>query len=106
MEMKMQRTLYALLCASALFAAPQVAFADDNGAGAGIVGGAVAGAVVGGAGGAGGGGGAGGVIGGAATGPRHDTVIVQPGAPCQSRTTQTTDSNGNSSTTQSTNCPN
>jgi len=85
----MYRKLYVLLCASALFTMPQFALADDSGAGAGIVGGAVAGAVV----------------GGAATGPRRETVIVQP-APCSSSTTQTTDSSGNSSTTQSTNCPN
>jgi hypothetical protein len=57
---------------------------------------------------------AGGVIGGAVTGPRRETVVVQPVAqpvvqpvaPCNSSVTQTTDNSGNSSTTQSTNCPN
>jgi hypothetical protein len=102
----MHRSLYALVCISSLFAAPHFAFADDNGAGAGIVGGAVAGAIVGGPVGAVVGGVAGGVIGGAATGPHNDTVIVQPGAPCSSSTTRTTDSNGASSTTKSTNCDN
>jgi hypothetical protein len=93
----MRATIYTLLFVSTLVVAPQFAFADDNGAGAGIVGGAVAGAIVGGPVGAVVGGVAGGAIGGAATGPRHD---------CNTRTVQTTDSNGVSRTTQSTNCPN
>lgn len=83
-----------------------IAFADGNGALTGAAGGAVTGALVGGPVGAVVGGTAGAVVGGAATGPDR-TVVVQPGpavAPCASQTTQTTDSDGNSSTTRTTNC--
>ncbi len=85
---------------------PALAFADGNGAVTGAAGGAVAGAVVGGPVGAAVGGTAGAIVGGAASGPDR-TVVVTPGAPapCNTRTTQTTDNSGYSSTTQSTNCP-
>lgn len=91
-----QKTLF-LIAATALIAAPQFALADGDGAVAGVVGGAVAGAVVGGPVGAVVGGVAGGVIGNAASGP--GTVVVQPGSPCASRTTQRTNSDGSGSTT-------
>ncbi len=95
----------ALACAA--FALPTLAFADGNGAVTGAAGGAVAGAVVGGPVGAAVGGTAGAIAGGVASGPDR-TVVVTPGAPapCNTRTTQTTDNSGYSSTTQSTNCPN
>ena len=70
----------------------------------GAAGGAVAVAVVGGPVGAVVGGAAAAVMGRAATGPNR-TVVVQPGAPCASRTTQTTDNAGYSRSTTTTNCP-
>ena len=85
-------------------ASPSLALADDQGAMTGAAGGAVAGAVVGGPVGAVVGGMAGATMGGAATGPNR-TVVVEPGAPCASRTTQTTDNTGYSQTTTTTNCP-
>jgi hypothetical protein len=100
----MHRKTIFLIAAAALIAAPQFAFADGDGTVTGVVGGAVAGAVVGGPVGAVVGGVAGGVIGNAASGP--GAVVVQPGSPCVSRTTQTTNSDGSGSTTQTTNCPN
>lgn len=92
--------------ACVFIALPTIAFADGNGAVTGAAGGAVAGAVVGGPVGAAVGGTAGAIVGGAASGPDR-TVVVTPGAaaPCNTRTTQTTDNSGYSSTTQSTNCP-
>jgi hypothetical protein len=108
----MRSNIILLMITAALLAAPQFAFADGDGAITGGAGGAVAGAVVGGPVGAAVGGVAGAVIGGATTGPNHphDAVVVAPAGPppatpCQSRTTQTTDNMGNSSTTQATNCP-
>src|SRR5271156_4738773 len=95
-----QKTLF-LIAAMALVSAPQFALADGDGSVTGVIGGAVAGAVVGGPVGAVVGGVAGGVIGNAASGP--GTVVVQP---CATRTTQTTNSDGSGSTTQTTNCPN
>ena len=99
-----------LICAAAFAALmPSLAFADGDGALTGAAGGAVTGAVVGGPVGAVVGAGAGAVIGGAATGPDRQRVIVEhpvPVQPCASRTTETTDSNGNSSVTRSMNCPN
>ncbi len=94
-----QKTLF-LVAAMALVAAPQFALADGDGTVTGVVGGAVAGAVVGGPVGAVVGGVAGGVIGNAASGPG------QPLSPCASRTTQTTNTDGSGSTTQTANCPN
>jgi outer membrane lipoprotein SlyB len=85
-------------------ASPSLALADDQGAMTGAAGGAVAGAVVGGPVGAVVGGAAGAVMGGAATGPNR-AVVVEPGAPCASRTTQTTDNTGYSQKTTTTNCP-
>ena len=85
-------------------ASPSLALADDQGAVTGAAGGAVAGALVGGPVGAVIGGAAGATMGGAATGPNR-TVVVQPGAPCASRTTETTDNTGYSQTTTTTNCP-
>ena len=85
-------------------ALPSLALADDQGAMTGAAGGAVAGAVVGGPVGAVVGGAAGAVMGGVATGPNR-TVVVEPGAPCASRTTQTTDNAGYSRTTTTTDCP-
>ena len=99
-----------MLLACATIALPSLAFADGNGAVTGAAGGAVAGAVVGGPVGAAVGGTAGAIIGGAASGPDR-TVVVNPqpapGAmvPCNTRTTQTTDNTGYSSTTQTSNCP-
>ncbi len=87
-------------------ASPSFALADGDGAVRGGVGGAVAGALVGGPVGAAVGGVAGMAVGGAATGPDR-TVVVQPAAPCDTRTTQTTDNvTGASRTTQTTDCPN
>jgi outer membrane lipoprotein SlyB len=93
----------AAFCALAL---PSLAFADDSGAVTGGAGGAVAGAVVGGPVGAVVGGAAGAIVGGAASGPNR-TVVVEPrpAVPCHTRTTETTDNTGYSSTTQTTNCP-
>ena len=88
---------------------PSLAFADGDGAIKGAAGGAVAGAIVGGPVGAVIGGGAGAVVGGAATAPDGQRVIVErpvPVQPCASRTTETADSNGNSSVTRTTDCPN
>lgn len=95
-----------MLAACVTIALPTLAFADGNGAVTGAAGGAIAGAVVGGPVGAAVGGAAGAVVGGAASGPDR-TVVVTPGAtaPCNTRTTQTTDNSGYSSTTQSTDCP-
>jgi hypothetical protein len=91
----------------AIAALPTIALADGNGALTGAAGGAVAGAVVGGPIGAAVGGVAGGVIGGTASGP--GTVVVAPGpvqeGPCNTRTTTRSDSDGNSVTHQTTNCP-
>jgi hypothetical protein len=101
----MHRSIIVLSAAAALIALPQFAFADGDGVVTGVVGGAVAGAVVGGPVGAVVGGAAGGVIGGEVTGPNRDRVVVRPVAPCNSRTTETTDSNGNGSATRTTNCP-
>jgi hypothetical protein len=101
----MHRHILALSAALAFVALPQLALADGDGVVTGAAGGAVAGAVVGGPPGALVGGVAGGVIGGSVTGPRPATVVVQPDAPCSSRTTQTADNSGNSRTTQTTNCP-
>ncbi len=101
----------ALILAGALaVSAPCVAFADDQGAVTGAAGGAVTGAVVGGPVGAVVGGAAGAIVGGAATGPNRPTVVVPappPTAvvPCNTRTTRTTDNDGYSQTTQTTNCP-
>jgi hypothetical protein len=92
-----RKTLF-LIAALALVAAPQVALADGDGTVTGVVGGAVAGALVGGPVGAVVGGVAGGAIGNAASGPGQPS--------CGSRTTQTTNSDGSASTTQTTNCPN
>jgi hypothetical protein len=92
-----QKTLF-LIAAMAFVAAPQFALADGDGTVTGVVGGAVAGALVGGPVGAVVGGVAGGMVGNAASGPG------QP--PCASRTTQTTNTDGSGSTTQTTNCPN
>jgi outer membrane lipoprotein SlyB len=88
------------------FAMPSIALADDSGAVTGAAGGAVTGAVVGGPVGAVIGGAAGAVIGGAASGPNR-TVVVEPrpAVPCHTRTTETADNTGYSSTTQTTNCP-
>ncbi len=94
-----QKTLF-FSVAMALVAAPQFAFADGDGTATGVVGGAVAGAVVGGPVGAVVGGVAGGVIGNAASGPDRRLP------PCGTRTTQTANSDGSGSTTQTTNCPN
>ena len=85
-------------------ASPSLAVADDQGAVTGAAGGAVAGALVGGPVGAVIGGAAGAAMGGSATGPNR-TVVVEPGAPCASRTTETTDNTGYSRTTTTTNCP-
>jgi len=107
----MHRNILALSTAAILLFSAQFAFADGDGAVTGAVGGAVAGAVVGGPVGAVVGAGAGAVIGGGASGPDHRVIVVQPIPtppiePCNMKTTQTTDSNGNSSTTRVTNCPN
>jgi len=108
----MQRTLLLLSAAAMFIASSQFAFADGDGAVKGAVGGAVAGAIVGGPVGAVVGAGAGAVVGGAATGPDGRRVVVvqpvptPPLEPCNLRTTQTSDSNGNSSETRTTNCPN
>ena len=94
----------AAFCALAL---PSIALADDGGAITGAAGGAVAGAVVGGPVGAVVGGAAGAVVGGAATGPNRAVVVEpRPVVPCNTRTTETTDNTGYSSTTQTTNCAN
>jgi len=86
-------------------ASPSLALADDQGAMTGAAGGAVAGALVGGPVGAVIGGAAGATMGGAATGPNR-TVVVQPTAPCASRTTQmTNDDTGASRTVTTTDCP-
>lgn len=100
-----KKTLF-FIVAMALVAAPQFALADGDGAVTGVVGGAVTGAVVGGPVGAVVGGVAGGVIGNAASGPDRRGVVVQPGSPCGTRTTQRENSDGSGSTTQTTNCPN
>jgi hypothetical protein len=103
----MTRKFLVLSTAAALFALPSLAFADGQGALTGAAGGAIAGAVVGGPVGAVIGGGAGAVVGGAATGPDGRTVVVEPGgpvAPCASRTTQSTNNYGDTTTTQTTNC--
>src|ERR1700722_2755368 len=103
----MQRTLFLLSAAAMFIASSQFAFADGDGAVKGAVGGAVAGALVGGPVGAVVGAGAGAVVGGAATGPDGKRVVVvqpvvvqpvptPPIEPCSLRTTQTSDSNGNS----------
>ena len=94
-----QKTLF-LIATIALVVAPQFALADGDGTVTGVVGGAVAGALVGGPVGAVVGGVAGGVVGNAASGPD------QPVSPCAWRTTQTTNTDGSVSTTQTTNCPN
>jgi hypothetical protein len=93
----------------AFVAFPTLALADGNGAVTGAAGGAIAGAVVGGPVGAAVGGVAGAVVGGATTGPGQPVVVEpEPGpavvAPCNTRTTQTTDNTGYSKTTQTTNC--
>ena len=82
----MNQKMLFLLTVMALAAAPQFALADGDGAVTGVVGGAVAGALVGGPVGAVVGGVAGGVIGNTASGPGR--VVVQPGSPCASSTTQ------------------
>ena len=102
-------TKIGLILACATIALPTLAFADGNGAVTGAAGGAVAGAVVGGPVGAAVGGAAGAIAGGAASGPDR-TVVVNPPpraavVPCNTRTTQTTDNTGYSSTTQTSNCP-
>lgn len=101
----MKKSILILSTAAALFVAPQLAFADGDGAIKGGVGGAVAGALVGGPVGAAVGGAAGMAVGGAATGPDQRTVVVQPD-PCRAQTTKTIDSDGNRSVTRTTNCPN
>ena len=91
----------------ALTVLPTLALADGDGALTGAAGGAVAGAVVGGPVGAAVGGVAGGVIGGAASGPSPGPVVVAPapGAPCNTRTTTTTNNHtGASVTRQTTDC--
>jgi hypothetical protein len=95
------------LSALAFAGLPTLAFADGNGAVTGAAGGAVAGAVVGGPVGAAVGGAAGGIIGGATSGPGPVVVAPPPGAsvPCSSRTVTRSDSDGNSVTHQTTNCP-
>ncbi len=102
----MHQKMLFLVAAMALIAAPQFALADGDGAVTGVVGGAVAGAVVGGPVGAVVGGVAGGIIGNGASGPTHETVVVQPDSPCMSSTTQTANSDGSGSTTERTDCPN
>jgi len=99
----MRLTVLALVGAAVLVA-PTLAIADDNGALTGAAGGAVTGAIVGGPVGAAVGGAAGAVIGGAATGtPRP--VVVEPGRPCATRATTTTNNNtGSSRTVQTTDC--
>jgi hypothetical protein len=101
-------TRFRMILACATVALPTLAFADGSGSVTGAAGGAVAGAVVGGPVGAAVGGTAGAIVGGTASGPDR-TVVVNPPAtavvPCQSRTTQTTDNTGYSSTTQTSNCP-
>ncbi len=101
-------TKIGMMLACATIALPAVAFADGNGAVTGAAGGAVAGAVVGGPVGAAVGGTAGAIIGGTASGPDRTVVVGPPSTavvPCRSRTTQTTDNTGYSSTTQTSNCP-
>ena len=102
----MYRKILIISTIAALMALPQFAFADADGAITGGAGGAVAGALVGGPVGAAVGGVAGVIVGGGVTGPREKTIIVQPGPPCDSRTTQIVGANGASRTTQTTNCPN
>lgn len=101
-------TKLGILLACATIALPNLAFADGNGALTGAAGGAVAGAVVGGPVGAAVGGTAGAIIGGTASGPDRAVVVNPPPTavvPCNTRTTQTTDNTGYSSTTQTSNCP-
>jgi hypothetical protein len=93
-----------LICVCLFLPAPQLALADDSGAG--IVGGAVAGAGVGRPVGAVVGGGAGAVVGGVASGTHRDSVVVRPGEPCNAAIEQTTDGSGDGGATQSTNCTN
>ena len=99
-EKFMHRKTLIVIAALALVAAPQIALADGDGAVTGVVGGAVAGALVGGPVGAVVGGVAGGVIGNGVSGPGQQVT------PCGTRTTQTTNSDGSGSTTQTTNCQN
>ncbi len=103
-------TKLGMILACATIALPALAFADGNGAVTGAAGGAVAGAVVGGPVGAAVGGAAGAIVGGAASGPDRTVVVNRPPppaavVPCNTRTTQTTDNTGYSSTTQTSNCP-
>ena len=97
----MQFRTIAITAAAAMTLFVSSAFADDQGAVTGGVGGAAAGAVVGGPVGAVVGGVAGATLGGAATGPDHRVDA----RPCDTRTVHEEDSNGNSRTMQSTNCP-
>lgn len=95
----MYQKIIFITAAALIFTLPQLAMADGDGATTGMVGGAVAGAVVGGPPGAVIGGVAGAIVGNQATDPHADT-------PCNSQTTRTSDNNGNSTTTRTTNCPN
>jgi hypothetical protein len=100
------RCLIIGLSALGIASLPTLALADGNGAVTGAAGGAIAGAVVGGPVGAAVGGAAGAVVGGTASGP--GPVVVAPGpvaAPCDTRTSTTTNNDtGASVTRQTTNC--
>jgi phage tail tape-measure protein len=97
--------------AFALLAIPTLASAETGGAAAGAAAGGAAGAVVGGPVGAAVGAGVGGAVGGAATGPDRQNVIIEQRSPestgsvgCSTTTTQRTDSFGDTTTKQKTEC--
>jgi phage tail tape-measure protein len=106
----MQVNLKYALVAVAL-TVPTLAVAETGGAAAGAVAGGAAGAVVGGPVGAAVGAGVGGLAGGAASGPDQKNVIIEHRSPestgsvgCSTTTQQKSDSLGNTTTKQQTNC--
>jgi hypothetical protein len=100
-----------ILSAAILIAAPSLALAETSGAAAGAAAGGAAGAAVGGPVGAAVGAGAGGVAGGAASGPDQKNVTIEHhdtgttgSTGCSTSKTQTTNSMGDTTTKQKTEC--